>query len=375
MDIQKKLKFIFWVLVLGLWGFFAWGFLKKGKLSRIVKIENPFGDIKISEILPRSLPATETVSDGETLPEIPIMEHTAPAVETSDRILIETPDTEISFPTRSKKTDTITDYHTTEERREIAKKPKGEKRLWASPPDGYAVEDTKGFLIYKELPPILKTLIENLHYLRGNLMLDLVVFSPWTRHNKVLLYLFDNKTTYHKFTKRPLWSDGVSDLINRTIYVINGTNAPGILAHELSHIYFDSFFDVSVPSPLWLSEGVAVFMQTERGKQTPHWLKENLRHLENGGGIKLENLMSCQNLNGLPAAAVQLWYAQSYSVVRFLMKFKNLDTFYQFCKNLRDGSSIGGGLYRAYGLPFNKISSLEYAWRYDLKTKKITGID
>ena len=32
-------------------------------------------------------------------------------------------------------------------------------------------------------------------------------------------------------------------------------------------------------------------------------------------------------------------------------------------------------LYQAYGMPYNKLTSLEYAWRYDLKTGKIAGLN
>jgi hypothetical protein len=383
MDIQKKLKFVFWILILVLWGAFVYGFLKKGKLKEAIKIENPFKDIKLAKILPGPV----TVSDADllpaettgttVLPEIPLDRYRISSTDIPVRVLVETsPDMEITVPTAYEKPVSLADYHTVEERREVAEKPsKKDKVVWGDPPEDYAVENIKNFLIYKEIPPILKKLITMLGYLRGNLMLDLVIFSPWERYNKVLIYLFDKKMTYHKFTKRPIWSQGTSDLLNRTIYVVNGSGALGILAHELSHIYFDSFFDKYYPSPLWLSEGVAVFMQVERGKQEPAWLKQTLSDIKESGGFSLEKLMSYSSLNGIETQSVQMWYAQSYSVVRFMMKFKNMDVFYQFCKNLRQGHSISGGLYRSYGAPFNKVSSLEYAWRYDLKTNKITGIE
>lgn len=355
MDIQKKLKLVFWISMLIIWGSFAYGFLKKGKLKKIAEIENPFEDINLAEMLPESTPPAETPRSFGELPEIPLARHLAPTPERNTR---------------------LSDYHTTGEHKEIAEKlTKETKVIWNDPPPGYAIKDDRSFLIYKEIPPVLEQFLVMLGYLRGNLMLDLVIFSPWKRTSKVLLYLFDNKASYHALTRRPAWSYGTSDLLNRTIYVINGFNTLGITAHELSHIYFDSFFNKSVPCPLWLSEGVAVFMQTERAKQKPDWLKQTLEYIKNGGGFKLEKLMSYQNLGDMEVEEVKLWYAQSYSVVRFLMKFNNLDTFYQFSKSLRDGHSVTGSLYLAYNKPFDKISSLEYAWHYDLKTNKITGID
>ncbi|PIU18363.1 MAG: hypothetical protein COT18_10690, partial [Elusimicrobia bacterium CG08_land_8_20_14_0_20_59_10] len=181
--------------------------------------------------------------------------------------------------------------------------------------------------------------------------------------------------TYRRITGRPVWSGGAASLSERKIYLYKSDEAFGILAHELTHIYFDSFFTPSHPSPLWLSEGLATYTQSERGNATPDWLAQNLKLLECGSGFKLEDLVRIENLDGADEDNVRLWYAQAYSVVRFLMKMKAGDAFYLFCRNLRDGSRPSQALYRAYGMPYNKLSSLEYAWRYDLKTGKLSNVN
>ena len=38
---------------------------------------------------------------------------------------------------------------------------------------------------------------------------------------------------------------------------------------------------------------------------------------------------------------------------------------------MKEGKPVAQALYQAYGMPYNKLSSLEYAWRYDLKTGKL----
>ena len=178
-----------------------------------------------------------------------------------------------------------------------------------------------------------------------------------------------------RLTGRPEWSGGAASLGERKIYVYRSDEAFGILAHELTHIYFDSFFPPSNPSPLWLSEGVATYVQSERGLSTPNWLDQNLKLLEGGSGFKLADLVRIENMQEADEDNVRLWYAQAYSVVRFLMKLKAGDSFYVFCKELRDGKPANQALYRAYGMPYNRLSSLEYAWRYDLKTGKISGVN
>ena len=99
----------------------------------------------------------------------------------------------------------------------------------------------------------VKKILSELH---GSLMLDLIAFSPWTRNQKVLIYIFDNRNSYAAITGRPEWTGGTSSLSLRTVYVINDDDMVSVLAHELTHIYFDSFFSAQNPSPLWLSEGM-----------------------------------------------------------------------------------------------------------------------
>jgi len=242
-------------------------------------------------------------------------------------------------------------------------------------PDGFAMKVTQHFVVYEEGPEVSAELYETLESLHGNIMLDLVAFSPWTRDKKVYIYYSQTGETYRGLTGRPGWSGGAASLGERKIFVYKSDEAFGILAHELTHIYFDSFFPASSPSPLWLSEGIATYIQSERGFSTPNWLAQNLKLLEGGSGFKLADLVRIENMHGADEDNVRLWYAQSYSVVRFLMKLKAGNAFYIFCKSLREGKPAHQSLYQAYGMPYNKLSSLEYAWRYDLKTGKISGVN
>ena len=160
----------------------------------------------------------------------------------------------------------------------------------------------------------------------------------------------------------------------RIVYICESNEAFGILAHELCHMYFDSFFNTSLPNPLWLSEGMATFIQTERGMAPPNWLAYNLAELSDGNGFRLKDLMRIEDTRGASDSSVRIWYAQAYSVVRFLMRIKPGDSFYQFCRMLRDGREVHEAMYRAYGMPFNRVKALEYAWRYDMKTSGITHL-
>jgi len=359
MDILAKLRILFWGLVIGLWGLFMYQYMSEdmATLKQFKIGKNPF---------------TAKAEPKPTLNKYPIPAPFLPpgavtGKPTSSLDLVKTGDIKdvVSTP--------LIPEHLAGEK--TAAPETGSDENYPKPPPGFAMKVTRSFVIYEEAPEVSEELAQTLESLHGNIMLDLVAFSPWTREKKVYIYYSQTGESYRRLTGRPNWSGGAASLNERKIYVYKSDEAFGILAHELTHIYFDSFFPPSNPSPLWLSEGIATYIQSERGFSTPNWLEQNLKLLEGGSGFKLNDLVRIENMQGADEDNVRLWYAQSYSVVRFLMKLKAGNAFYTFCKKLREGSPAHQALYQAYGMPYNKLTSLEYAWRYDLKTGKIAGIN
>jgi hypothetical protein len=175
-------------------------------------------------------------------------------------------------------------------------------------------------------------------------------------------------------TGRPVWSGGASSVGKRKLYVYESEELPGIVAHELTHIYYDGFFIDGTTDPLWLSEGMATLVQVERGLAAPNWLRENLERLEAGEGFPIDQLTSVTSTAGWPDAKVRLWYAQSYSIVRFLIRTQYRSSFYKFSAHLRDGRPAPEALYRAYGAPYTRMVALEHAWRYELSRSQMAKL-
>jgi hypothetical protein len=236
-------------------------------------------------------------------------------------------------------------------------------------PRGFVKAETPHFLIYAESQPPSLEFMETLENLHANLMLDLAAFSPWARDERVTLFFFRSQESYRSVTGRPAWSGGASSVKRRKIYIYESEELVGILAHELTHLYFDSFFLANAGNnPLWLSEGMATLVQTERGLAAPNWLGRNLHILRRGGGYRLSDLMRVEETAKNSDDAVRLWYTQAYSLVRFLIRSQYRSAFYKFCRQVRDGEAIDDALYQAYGMPFNRVQALEYAWRHDIES-------
>ncbi len=367
MDILGRLRVIFWGLIIGLWGLFMYQYISEDMalLPKIHISKNPFNGLPAveREIRKPQAPAPYIQPQSSVQPDQSVQPD-------SNMVLPVAGDLDI----KEMGADTgRMPEHSAQEKTAVARSAAIREETPPEAPPGFAMVKTSHFVIYEEGRDVSKDIIENMENLHGNIMLDLVAFAPWTRDRKVFVFFTNNQDTYQRLTGRPAWSGGVASLSERKIYLFKSEEAFGILAHELTHIYFDSFFPANRPSPLWLSEGMATYIQSERGYSTPRWLAQNMALLGKGGGFKLADLVRIENMQGADEDNVRLWYAQSYSIVRFLMKMKAGEAFYLFCTRLKNGTPVHQALFQAYGMPYNKISSLEYAWRYDLETGKISG--
>ena len=239
------------------------------------------------------------------------------------------------------------------------------KVRWAPPPSGFFTADTFNYLIYREHNPVTASIKNVLDTIHGNLMLDLTPFTVVVKPNKILVMLFATKDSYHQFTHLPPWSGASSDLQADTMYVTEGNSFYPLSVHELTHLYFDGYFLPTI-SPLWLSEGMAVYMQIHASKQKPSWIDDSMQRILAGEIIPMEEMAATTDLNSYSTERAELWYTQAYSLVDFLLNQRTRDEFYKFCNELKANTPIYQALYRSYGMPFNRLSVLQNVWLHDL---------
>lgn len=242
-----------------------------------------------------------------------------------------------------------------------------QKLRWVPPPPGFLTGDTFNYLIYREKDPVTPKVKNVLDTIHGNLMLDLTPFTIVVKPGKILVMMFDAKESYMDFTKRPAWSGASSDLQSDTMYVIEKTGFYALSVHELTHLYFDQYFLPKI-SPLWLSEGMAVYMQVYASKQRPGYVERRLKQIvQTGQVISFEKMMATETLADYSHDDAEMWYTQAYSVVDYLLNTRSRDEFYKMCDEIKKGTPIHQALYRAYGMPFNKVGTLQNVWLHDLQ--------
>ena len=389
MDVLLRLRVLIWVLVISLWGVMVYQYLGEDEKEETAMrpVVNPYSAVdpglppRYAEN-PTAVPDRADSSDAASLvaavPAVP--GELVPPKPAGPEGMITAPEGAVGpAPSTERHEDSLVAAPASAPAARPPRVPRARttaRKVWREDrntplpdppiPEGFQKSVTRHFNVYAEQYEASDRFLELIENLHGNLMLDLAPFSPWASDQKVSIFLFKSQDAYRRVTGRPSWSGGASSVPKRKVYVYESEELPGILAHELTHIYFDGFFLDGATDPLWLSEGMATLLQVERGLSAPNWLRENLANLEAGGGLPFESFMGVSTTSGWTDDKVRLWYAQAYSVVRYLIRTQYRSSFYKFAAYIRDGRPVPESLYRAYGAPYTRVRALEIAWRHEV---------
>ncbi len=184
----------------------------------------------------------------------------------------------------------------------------------------------------------------------------------WLWESRCRIYIYENRSRYLHFTRQPLWSDGFADYDKR--YIASHEEAQEfenvLLPHELTHLLFRDFIGkANYRIPRWIEEGIAVSQEQPKLNQ----FEELVKHaIAQGRYIPVSLLSQVQLVGQSDPAAIQLFYAQAQSVVRFLMQGSGQDRFLRFCVDLRDGKPMEEALRRNYRQSFESLDDLERKW-------------
>ncbi|MFC1592755.1 peptidase MA family metallohydrolase [Candidatus Omnitrophota bacterium] len=183
----------------------------------------------------------------------------------------------------------------------------------------------------------------------------------WTWENRAKIYVFDSHESYIEETNMASWSSASVDYRNKIISTY--PDAPelfqNVLVHELTHIIFREYVGFSSNIPLWLDEGVASFM--EQKKDASRIIRGLTALAKNDSLLNLQKLTAISNVLSFPQEKANIFYAQSFGLIYFLVDKFNRDDFAELCFSLRRGRTLEKSLYFTYGI--NGLDELEAQWR------------
>lgn len=190
------------------------------------------------------------------------------------------------------------------------------------------------------------------------------VLESW-KNRPCRIYLTDRKEDYFALTHRPPWSKASARHHPEKVIVGRRDSISFLdseLPHEVAHLVFRDLVGLPAgPLPLWVDEGVAL-MEEGGGKKTLD--KQFERTVFEGQWIPFDELNAIQDVTQLHSAGVATFYAQSESLVRFLVARFGRASFLQFCRRLARGTPLEASLSSAYGKDQGNWQRIERDWRF-----------
>ena len=240
--------------------------------------------------------------------------------------------------------------------------------------------ETLHFTIFYEGKWQLPFVSMELERLYNILNMNLSYFAPWMKHEKTNIYIYSSYDSYiNGEFKPPKWSKGLAFWNKKTIVVYNDIEKKNLfqtLAHELTHLYFESFFANKLRTPpLWLNEGLAVYIEDKTYDNEGIWEKA-LKYSPKSSFISFSSFFNT-NLKSLKKDdEIANWYLQSYGIVRYLKETYSHLSFYKFCIDIRNNEDLEKALWKNFRI--SDLYDFERKWFYwfdTLKTKKENNFD
>lgn len=214
----------------------------------------------------------------------------------------------------------------------------------------------------------------------------------WTWEKRGRIYIYPDKESYLAGSQQKSWSEGMADYSTKTIHSYAGSRhfLDSILPHELAHLIFRDFVGFKGEIPLWLDEGVAQWQETGDSQAFEHYLralyeKDSLLSLSDmmkldirrlnikNDGLYIRSIKTRSGERGVLFLTgenlISTYYAQSASLVEFLVEKFGTADFAQFCRQLRDGASLEQAIVSVYILHMKTLDEFEDRWRMWLAEK------
>ena len=183
--------------------------------------------------------------------------------------------------------------------------------------------------------------------------------------NPVQVLIYPTKEEYVAASGLQSWSGGahqiarkMGDLSDHRIYSFQDQPrlTTGVLPHEIAHALLQHRLNYPDKIPLWANEGFAVLREPEYFHR--YYRRILSQNLAQKTLYPFKDILSSPEY---PKERVELFYAQCFSTVEFLVSEEGLDNFVNFLKSLsRPGADFDSNLQRYYKMV--SALALENRW-------------
>lgn len=241
-------------------------------------------------------------------------------------------------------------------------------RAWSeespSPSEKWQEENSRHFIIYFKKAP--KDFIKNVeveaerNYDEISDNLGYFRSQGWLSDDRAKIYIYDDNDDYLRNKNTYKWSHGVAEPKDKVIRSFPSAYGffDSTLPHELGHIIFREIIGFNVRVPLWFEEGVAMYQEKAK-RFGSHKTVQDAYH--NHIFMSVLELSHIDLTTGTDVKVVNLFYAESASIVYYMINELGKQRFVSFCDHLKETRDFEKSLDMAYGR-FHSLDDLNKAW-------------
>lgn len=220
------------------------------------------------------------------------------------------------------------------------------------------------FIIYYKKAPFdfVKTVdrASEQYYVEITRNLGFTRYKGWNWDDRAKIYIYNDMNDYVESGKQAGWSHGSAYPKDRTIRTFPSSHGffDSTLPHELGHIIFREFIGFKARVPSWFEEGVAMYQEKAKRWGAHDTVR---KAIEDGTFKPLSELSITRLRNRTSRGLVNLFYAESASIVNFMISEMGEQRFVHLCRKLKDGGPFAWALDSVYSRLKN-VDDLNDAW-------------
>lgn len=232
--------------------------------------------------------------------------------------------------------------------------------------NGFELIKTKHFNIYYHSADAADIVNTNAEDYFTRILADLLIYEKdvMVRGKFNILIVKDNAEFTTLFPDVPANRAAMTDYQTKSIVLMESGETGSIksnLPHEITHAIFFERMNSGNHIPDWIHEGIASYEEAkiDPAQTDARWATYG-PDIVSGGGLPLKNLV-------LPADAgvedVNFFYAESQSVVSYLINSYGMLKFMKYSTKLQSGAVMDTAIKSVYSPGITNLTDLELKWR------------